>query len=202
MAFLRLPSVWLCFSFFFWSTCAVGAMQSYGSPALQQLYGLPLSATVMVVTGYMLFGAAGIAVGGFLTAHAERLERVIGGCMLAAGALLCIVGSGVLPGAAAAGVAAVAGFGTGLAGPSRDMLVKRATPVGATGRVYGTVYSAFDLSFALSTPIFGWLLDQGAARGIFYGAAATLCLGVLSASLVGARVARIAKLAPAGNMAA
>ena len=54
MAFLKLPSVWLCFSFFFWSTCALSAIQSFASPALQSMYGLPLSLTAMVVTGYML----------------------------------------------------------------------------------------------------------------------------------------------------
>ncbi|HRI17772.1 MAG TPA: MFS transporter, partial [Burkholderiaceae bacterium] len=77
MAFLRLPSVWMCFSFFFWSTCALSAMQSFASPALQQMYGLPLALTSLVVTGYMLSGAAGMIVGGFLVARAGRLERVI-----------------------------------------------------------------------------------------------------------------------------
>ena len=63
MAFLKLPSVWLCFSFFFWSTCALSAIQSFASPALQSMYGLPLSVTAMVVTGYMLCGAAGMVAG-------------------------------------------------------------------------------------------------------------------------------------------
>ena len=45
MAFLRLPAVWLCFSFFFWSTCALAAMQSFAGPALQAMYGLPLALT-------------------------------------------------------------------------------------------------------------------------------------------------------------
>jgi MFS family permease len=134
LAFLRLPSVWLCFSFFFWSTCALSAMQSFASPALQSLYGLPLSTTAFVVTGYMLCGAAGMVVGGFLAAKAERLERIIGACLLGAAVLLALVGSGLLPGLLAATVAALAGFGAGLAGPSRDMLIKQASPPGATGR--------------------------------------------------------------------
>ena len=45
MAFLKLPSVWLCFSFFFWSTCALSAIQTFASPAMQSMYGLPLSVT-------------------------------------------------------------------------------------------------------------------------------------------------------------
>ncbi len=198
MAFLRLPSVWLCFSFFFWTTCALSAIQSFASPALQKMYGLPLSLTSMVVTGYMLCGAAGMVVGGFLVGRVVRLERVISLCLLASGALLVVVGLGLLPGMGAMVLAALAGVGTGLAGPSRDMLIKRAAPPGATGRVYGTVYSGLDLGFALSAPVFGALLDQGLVSGIFYGSAAALVLGVVSATWVGAGIAaRSSRVVPA-----
>ena len=190
MAFLKLPSVWLCFSFFFWSTCALSAIQSFASPALQSMYGLPLKVTAMVVTGYMLFGAAGMVVGGFLVGRIQRLERTISVCLLGSAALLVVVAMGVLPGmAAVVVVASVAGLGTGLAGPSRDMLIKRAAPPGATGRVYGTVYSGLDLGFCLSAPVFGAMLDHGMTSGIFYGSAATLALSVVSAAMVGIGVA-------------
>lgn len=187
LAFLRLPSVWLCFSFFFWSTCALSAVQSFASPALQQLYGLPLSVTALVVTGFMLCGAAGMVVGGFLVAKVERLEFTIGVALLIGATLLALAGTGLVTGVAAAVVASLAGFGTGLAGPSRDMLIKRAAPPGATGRVYGTVYSGLDLGFAVAAPTFGMLLDRGHPSWVFYGAALTLVMGVLSATLVGSR---------------
>jgi FSR family fosmidomycin resistance protein-like MFS transporter len=70
------------------------------------------------------------------------------------------------------------------------MLIKRAAPPGATGRVYGTVYSGLDIGFALAAPVFGALLDHGHASGIFYGSAAALGFGVVSAALVGLRVAQ------------
>ena len=189
MAFLKLPSVWLCFSFFFWSTCALSAIQSFASPALQSMYGLPLSVTAMVITGYMLCGAAGMVVGGFMVARVQRLEKIIAVCLLASAALLVLVGSGLLPGMAAVVVASFAGVGIGLAGPSRDMLIKRAAPPGATGRVYGTVYSGLDLGFSIAAPVFGAMLDRGLTGGIFYGSALTLALGVVSAGLVGVGVA-------------
>ncbi|OYY61318.1 MAG: MFS transporter, partial [Burkholderiales bacterium 28-67-8] len=196
MAFMRLPSVWLCFSFFFWSTCALSAVQSFASPALHTMAGLPLSTTSLVVTGFMLFGAVGIVIGGFLVARSERLERIIGPCLLASAALLVLVGTGVVSGVMAVALVAVAGFGTGIAGPSRDMLIKRAAPPGATGRVYGTVYSALDLGFALAAPLFGALLDHGWPPGVFYGAALTLVLGVLSAAAVGSGIHRRRHAAP------
>lgn len=191
MAFLRLPSVWLCFSFFFWTTAAMSAIQSFSSPALNTLYGLPLSISAYVVTGFMLFGALGMLIGGFLVARVERLERTIAAAMTLAALLLTLTASGWLSPYAAAAVAALAGLGTGLAGPSRDMLIKRAAPPGATGRVYGMVYSGLDLGFALAAPVFGALLDQGHPAGVFVGAALALMLGVASAGLVGLGVQRV-----------
>ena len=190
MAFLRLPSVWLCFSFFFWTTAALAAIQSFASPALGRMYGLPLSITAYVVTGYMLCGALGMVIGGFLVARVERLERTIAAAMLLAASLLLLTASGWLAPFWAAAVAALAGFGTGLAGPSRDMLIKRAAPPGATGRVYGTVYSGLDVGFALAAPVFGALLDHGHPAGIFVGASVALVMGVGSAGLVGLKFLR------------
>ncbi|MCU0813720.1 MAG: MFS transporter [Burkholderiaceae bacterium] len=190
LAFLRLPSVWLCFSFFFWSTAALAAIQGFAGPALGKLYGLPLSLTAFVVTAYMLCSAAGMVVGGFVAARVERLETAIATAMLAAAALLLLVASGWLPGIVAAAAAALSGFGTGLAGPSRDMLIKRAAPPGATGRVYGTVYSGLDAGFALAAPVFGALLDRGEPAAVFVGAALALAFGVASAGLVGLHTGR------------
>lgn len=190
MAFLKLPSVWLCFSFFFWTTAALSAIQSFASPALAGMYGLPLTLTAYVVTGYMLCGAAGMVVGGFLVARVQQLERTIAAAMAFAALLLLLTASGWLPGMLAATVAALAGFGTGLAGPSRDMLIKRAAPPGATGRVYGTVYSGLDVGFAMAAPVFGALLDHGQPSSIFVGSAVALMLGVASAGLVGGYLTR------------
>jgi MFS transporter, FSR family, fosmidomycin resistance protein len=197
MAFLRLPSVWLCFSFFFWSTAALSAIQSFAGPALARMHGLPLSATAFVVTGYMLCGAVGTIAGGFLVSRVHKLERTIGVAMAAAASLLALVASGVLPPLVASVAVVLAGLGTGLAGPSRDMLIKRAAPPGATGRVYGTVYSGLDIGFALAAPVFGFLLDHGQPSSVFLGAALALLMGVASAGLVGLGVRDKATAAPA-----
>jgi FSR family fosmidomycin resistance protein-like MFS transporter len=194
-AFLRLPSVWLCFSFFLFSTAALPAIQSFAGPALAQMYTLPPTTTAFVVTGYMLAGVAGMLIGGALAARAARLERLIGICLAGSALLLVLVGSGWLPGPLAMAVASLAGFGTGLAGPSRDMLIRRASPPGATGRVYGTVYSGLDIGFALAAPVFGAVLDAGSAGGVFHGAAFALGCGVACASLVGLRLAATRRVA-------
>jgi MFS transporter, FSR family, fosmidomycin resistance protein len=82
------------------------------------------------------------------------------------------------------------------------MLIKQAAPPGATGRVYGTVYSGLDAGFALAAPMFGWLLDHGLPQAVFGGAAALLMLGVLSATWVGVAVRRGAAQVPAATVRA
>jgi MFS transporter, FSR family, fosmidomycin resistance protein len=197
LAFLRLPSVWLCFSFFFWTTGALAAMQGFAGPALGRMYGLPLGTTAFVVTGYMLCAAAGMVAGGFLVGRSQHLERTIAWAMASAALLLLLVGTGWLPPLAAAATAALAGIGGGLAGPSRDMLIKRAAPPGATGRVYGTVYSGLDAGFALAAPLFGWVLDHRDPGAVFGGAALLTLMGVASAGLVALTLRRRMSLAAA-----
>jgi MFS family permease len=195
-ALLSMPTVWLCFGFFFWSTSALSAVQSFASPALQQMYGLREAHTAFVVTGFMLAGALGMVLGGFLVARVQRLERTIAGAMAASAGLFLLTASGALPPLLAAVAVMLAGLGTGLAGPSRDMLIKRATPPGATGRVYGLVYSGLDLGFAVSAPVLGHWMDQGRPAWVFAGAAAVLLLAIGSAHGVGQRTAARLALTP------
>jgi MFS transporter, FSR family, fosmidomycin resistance protein len=194
-AFLKLPATWLCFSFFFWTTCALCAVQSFAGPALGKLYGLPLSTTTLVVTAYMLCGAAGMVWGGFwISRPAASLERVIAASLIASAGLMCLAGSGLISGMGAWLLVVLAGLGTGIAGPSRDMLIKKMALPGATGRVYGMVYSGLDLGFALAAPVWGYLLDTGQPSAIFFGAASALILSVVSAWCVGIKPRQLAAI--------
>jgi MFS family permease len=188
-AFLKLPSVWLCFSFFFWTTAALSAIQSFASPALAAMFSAKVEATAFVVSAYMICGAVGMVIGGFIAGRVQRLEATIAAAM--AGSATLLVAAALLPAvlpvplAVSMALVALAGLGIGLAGPSRDMLIKRASPPGATGRVYGTVYSGLDVGFALAAPVFGWILDHMAPQWVLLGSAATLSLGIVSAGFVG-----------------
>ena len=64
-------------------------------------------------------------------------------------------------------VFALTGFALGTTGPSRDMIVRNATPPGASGRVYGFVYSGLDLGATIAPVMVGALLDHGLPRVSF-----------------------------------
>ncbi len=185
VSFLRLPEIWLCFSFFLFTTAALAAVQSFAGPALGQLYGLPLATTALVITVYMLVAAAGMVVGGFLVARYPDVERTVSLSVTGSALLLVVAGSGAVPGMVAVACVALAGLGSGLAGPSRDLMIKRASPPGATGRVYGTVYSGLDTGFAIGAPVFGLFMDHGLPQGVFFGAAVALAAAIGAALLIG-----------------
>ena len=69
-------------------------------------------------------------------------------------------------------------------------MIKRATPKGATGRVYGMVYSGLDVGFAISPIVFGQFMDRGWYGATLVGAAVAMSLSVLAALGVGRRTER------------
>jgi MFS family permease len=73
------------------------------------------------------------------------------------------------------------GFGAGIAGPSRDLLVKRSSPDNATGRVYGVVYSGLDIGQAVAPLLFGTLMDLQRPADVWLGIAAVQAMLVVSA---------------------
>ena len=88
-------------------------------------------------------------------------------------------------------VLAITGFAIGIGGPSRDMMIKRAAPKGATGRVYGLVYSGLDIGFAISPVLFGAFMDRGWFGATLLGAALVLLLSVVAALGVGQRTGAV-----------
>ena len=87
------------------------------------------------------------------------------------------------------------GFGAGVAGPSRDLIVKRASPPNATGRVYGVVYSGLDIGQAIAPLLFGTLMDQHRPAQVWLGIA--LVQGVLIVNAFNVRKVRRTTLMPA-----
>jgi MFS transporter, FSR family, fosmidomycin resistance protein len=87
------------------------------------------------------------------------------------------------------------GFASGIAAPSRDLLVKKSTPENATGRVYGVVYSGLDIGQAISPLFFGALMDHQNYQGVWLGL--VIMQAVLITSAFNVRRVRRTSLAPA-----
>lgn len=188
-AFLRVGAVWMCFLFFFFATGAFGVLQSYAPAVLGHVYGLPLTLATAALTAYLLGGAGGTIVGGFVAARTDRSDGVIVAALGTAALLALLLASGAAPAASVAVLMAAMGFGVGIATPSRDLLVRKAAMSrfgkDALGRIYGFVYSGLDIGLAVTPLVFGPLLDRGHFAAALFGVAVMQTAALGSAARVG-----------------
>lgn len=196
-AFLRIPSVWMCFMFFLLYAIVLSVVQAFAPEAARQLHGVPLALAAVCVTVYMVASACGILLGGFLVADPQRCERIMATGMAVAAAIALAIGFVPLPALAVPALFGAMGLATGLAGPSRDLIVKRSTPDHATGRVYGVVYAGLDIGQALAAPLFGGLLDRQHYQGVWLGL--FIFQGLLIFTAVNVRKVRRTALGPTAN---
>lgn len=187
MAFMKLPVVWWCFGFFLLSTMTLAVVQNFSVSILKAMHNISFEVATFTLTAYMLCGALGMFVGGFVAAKSRHSDRVVAMAMAAAAVLLALCGAGIFGATLTMVVLAATGFSIGIGGPSRDMMIKKAAPKGATGRVYGLVYSGLDTGFAISPILFGAFMDRGWYGATLLGAAAVLLLSVVAALGVGIR---------------
>jgi MFS transporter, FSR family, fosmidomycin resistance protein len=190
LEFMRVPAVWMCFAFFFIIAMALGGIQSFSSASLHSLYGMSLAAATAGYTAYMLASAGGMVVGGFLAARTSRHDRTIAIGFTGAGIVSLLIASGMAPAWLVIVLMGLVGFGSGIAGPSRDLLIRAAAPKNATGRVYGVVYSGLDLGLSISPLLFGALMDANHPAWVFIGIGIFQTMAILTAIGVGNNTAR------------
>ncbi|HEX7866464.1 MAG TPA: MFS transporter [Variovorax sp.] len=194
--FLRIPAVWMCFGFFFFYAVVISVVQTFAPVAAGHLHAVPVALVAVCLTVYMVASAAGMVVGGFLASDPSRCERIVGVGFGIAAALALALAFADFPPIVVPVLFGAMGFVSGVAGPSRDLLVKKSTPPNATGRVYGVVYAGLDIGQALAPLVFGRLMDHGQYTSVIVGLA--LVQGVLIASAFNVRrVRRTALVVPA-----
>ncbi|MES2413767.1 MAG: MFS transporter [Pseudomonadota bacterium] len=188
LGFLKIPAVWMCFAFFFWYAIVLSVVQAFAPEAARQLHDMPLSLVASCLTIYMLCSSGGMVFGGFLAADPSRCERIVGIGFGMAAVVALYLALGTFSAWLVPVLFGLMGFASGIAGPSRDMLVKRSTPANASGRVYGVVYAGLDIGQAVAPLVFGVMMDHGYYRGVLLGLA--VMQGVLIASAFNVRRVR------------
>ena len=173
----RQRPILLCFTYFGILTLATIGIQTFAGPALNAAYAIPIALATSALAAYLLGSTAGIFVGGFLAAQTSRHHRVAATGLATGGGLILLLA--LVPALASWAVAlfALSGFALGATGPSRDMIVRAATPPGASGRVYGFVYSGLDLGATIGPVVVGALIDHGLPR-LAFGVALCLFLAI------------------------
>jgi MFS family permease len=185
LAFLKLPAVWMCWAFFLLSALALSGVQSFAPTALQFLYDLPLALTTTAYSSYMLASAGGMLLGGFVATRSKYPDRIIATSFITASLICAVIAMSLASAATVLTFFTVMGFCVGIAGPSRDLMIRAATPKEASGRVFGVVYSGLDSGLAIGPLLFGLLMDWRLVPGVFLLIATFLLLALLTAYRVG-----------------
>jgi MFS family permease len=184
-AILKEPMVWIGFAFFFFATFGFGALQNFAPSLLGKVFSLSLAAATSALSVYLIGGACGLVLGGFLAKPGKAHEGTVALAFLVGAAIALSFAVVPYPAWLVLPMMAGMGFAVGIAGPSRDLLVRTATKArlgeNAFGRVYGMVYSGLDAGLASAPIVFGLLLDHGLPRWVFVGVALLFICAIAAA---------------------
>lgn len=170
----------LCFIYFTVFAAGLAGLQSFGVSAMIEQYGVAATAASSALTAYLVSAAIGILAGGFVAARVSRHDRVAAAGLAVNAVAVLLIAMNQIPGAGLPAALAIAGFASGMVAPSRDLIVRASTPPGATGRVFGFVYSGLDVGSFVTPVFYGGMLDHSLPQGVFYTVFAFTALAILT----------------------
>ena len=160
---------------------STGMIQTYMMVALEQLFDMPLNAGNTALTVFLGMLVVGIIIGGFIADRLKHQSTMAAAGLTGAALLFCVIGAVNLGVIGTIAVAGLAGLLAGIIVPSRDLLVRQASPPDAVGRVFGIVTTGFNFGGMVSPIVGGMLVDHHAPVWIFYTSAAFMLLTVVIA---------------------
>ena len=175
------PAILLCLAYFALIAANTVGIQQFAVPAWTSMFGIGENYAALCLIVFIVGSAAGVLVGGFFADRVRRHDLVATAGMLIAAVLTVPIATASVPPALLLPLLALGGAAGGLTGPSRDMIVRSATPPGASGKVFGFVYSGLDVGSFLAPPLFGFLMSSGLPSVIFWIA---IALYIVNAGLV------------------
>jgi MFS family permease len=166
-----------------------GGLQNYSVVALSALYGTPPAAANAALTGHLLLSAIGVLAGGILASRTNHHAVVATSGILLLTAVTFLIAKVDLGDVLLIAAMSLAGFFFGVIMPSRDMIVRAATPPGSFGKVFGFVTTGFNLGGIVSPLIFGLAMDHGAPQWVFLLVAAFCVVTVATVAVTPRRAA-------------
>jgi MFS family permease len=164
------PTVLGLTAFFTLLALANSAMNSFSVVALMATHAISFASANMALTAYLAGSAVGVLMGGAL---ADRIRRHGDAAALGFGVaavIMLLVATVTLSLPALIAAMGLSGVIFGLIQPCRDMLVRRAAPPGAVGRVFAIVSTGFNIGGIIGPLLFGWMMDHGSPRWVLLGA--------------------------------
>jgi FSR family fosmidomycin resistance protein-like MFS transporter len=186
---LTSPAILFLFLYYCMNTLAGGGLRNFAVAGLVETHATAATVANAAFTAFLVANAAGVLVGGWLADHSRRHEMIAAVGLAISAGVLVLVGAYTLPAILLAVTFTFAGLTNGLIGPARDMLIRRASPKGSVGKVFGFVFSGQTIGQAVAPLAFGFMIDSGVPAWIFYTSAGftLLCMVVV---LISAKYSR------------
>jgi MFS family permease len=162
------PAILLCLVYFALLAANTVGIQQFAVPAWTKMFGISENYAALCLIVFIVGSAAGVLVGGVFADRVRRHDRVATLGLLVAGVLTVPIAAAAVAPALLLPLLALSGAAGGITNPSRDMIVRSATPPGASGKVFGFVYSGLDVGSFLAPPVFGFLMTAGMPSIIFW----------------------------------
>lgn len=173
---LLTPTILGLVGFFALLSLSSGALTNYSAVALVTVYGISLSSANLALSMFLFSSAVGVLAGGFVADRTRRHGDVAAFGFGGAAVLVLLVGTVNLGAVLVTIAMGAAGFLSGMISPSRDMLVKAASPPGAFGRVFGIVTTGFNIGGTVGPLIGGWIMDHNLPRWVFFSSVLFMAL--------------------------
>src|SRR5256714_3916436 len=166
--------------FFVMITFSTTGVQNYSVVALGEAFGTPLGIANTALTANLMLSALGVLAGGLLAARVTRHEWVAAFSFAGIAVTAAMIGAVDLSFVLLMIVMSLNGFVNGLMQPSRDMIVRAVTPEGQFGKVFGFVTTGFNIGGIIAPLLFGWVMDAGHPRAVFFLVGALALLAILT----------------------
>ena len=170
----------MCFLFFFMISVAHIGFDSFLPAALYEHHGTSLSVSNFALSVFFAASAVGILIGGQVADRTHHHGLVASVCFGLAAVLVVLIvqveastiGLMILIGAV--------GLTTGIVPPSRDLIVRRVTPAGQTGKVFAFMTVGMEAAYVTAPPVFGWVLDTFGAVSMFWLTGGLFLIAILT----------------------
>jgi len=170
------PTVLALTAFFTLLALSNSAIFSFSVVALIASHEASFAAANAALTAYLAATAVGVLLGGALADKTRRHGYAAAVGFGLSALIMLLVATLTLSVPILILAMGVSGIIFGLVQPARDMLVRRAAPPGAAGRVFGIVSTGFNIGGIFGPLLFGWLMDHGQPRWVF--GAAVIFMGL------------------------
>ncbi len=167
--------------FFFCLAMANGGIQTFSVVSLGAIHGTSAEVANIGLSGFLLFSAAGVLLGGIIADRTPHHERVAAVGFAFTSTMAVLLGWVTMPAALLIFVMSLGGLLNGMIQPSRDMMVRAVTPPGSFGKVFGFVTTGFNLGGMIAPLIYAWLMDHGQPQMIYAIVVAFILLALVTA---------------------